>query len=83
MGRSSSPHGPFVDMVGSPLTGEGGTVLLQGNTTWNAPGGGTAYLNPETADSILVFHAANLSEGGAAHLWLKEISWEGDWPVLS
>lgn len=79
-GRSTSPHGPFVDENGTPLMKGGGTILLKGNGTWNAPGGGTAYLDADSDDSLLIFHAQNLQEGGKPHVWLKSLDWSNDWP---
>jgi len=82
LGRSHSAHGPFVDMSGADLRGTGGTVMLRADADWNAPGGGSAYIDDATGDSTIVFHAARLDEDGAAHLWLKSIRWQDDWPVL-
>lgn len=83
VGRSTSPHGPFVDEAGTPMMYGGGTVLLEGDGTWNAPGGGTAYLDTESGDSLLIFHAQNLKENGTPHVWIKHIDWQNDWPVLA
>lgn len=80
VGRSTSPHGPFVDEAGTPMMQGGGTILLQGDGTWNAPGGGTAYLDAESGDSLLIFHAQNLNQGGTPYAWVKNMTWTGDWP---
>lgn len=82
VGRSASPQGPFVDMNGVPLLQGGGTILLQTQGNWNAPGGGTAYVDSETGDTMLVFHALKLTQNGMQYLWLKPITWKDDWPVL-
>lgn len=82
VGRSTSPGGPFLDMTGTPLLEGGGTILLQAQGEWNAPGGGTAYLDRQTGDAILVFHALKLTDKGTQYLWLKHIDWQNDWPVL-
>ncbi len=82
VGRSTSPQGPFVDSSGTSMIEGGGTVILQGEGIWNAPGGGTAYVDAQTGESILVFHALKMTENGATYLWLKHISWQNDWPVL-
>jgi arabinan endo-1,5-alpha-L-arabinosidase len=82
VGRSTSPHGPFVDEVGTPMMEGGGTVLLKGNSAWNAPGGGTAYLDESNGDSLLIFHAQNISQGGTPHFWVKTLDWTTGWPVL-
>lgn len=83
VGRSTSPHGPFVDEVGTEMMNGGGTVLLQGDGTWNAPGGGTAYLDPSNGDSLLIFHAQDLKQNAVPHMWLKKLGWQNDWPVLT
>lgn len=80
VGRSTSPHGPFVDENGTPMMDGGGTVLLQGDGTWNAPGGGTAYLDAVNGDSLLIFHAQNLNKGGTPYVWVKNLTWGGGWP---
>jgi arabinan endo-1,5-alpha-L-arabinosidase len=81
-GRSASPHGPFVDEYGTLMMNGGGTVLLQGDGNWNAPGGGTAYLDPTNGDSLIVFHALNMPQNGALYLWLKNLDWVNDWPTI-
>lgn len=82
VGRSTSPQGPFIDMDGTPMISGGGTVLLRAQGVWNAPGGGTAYIDSQTGDSLIVFHALKMTEHGASYLWLKHIAWQSDWPVL-
>ena len=82
VGRGPTPHGPFKDANGRPMLKGGGTVILEGNGTWNAPGGGTAYLDPATGEATLAFHALDMRQNGATHLWLKRIDWQNDWPVL-
>lgn len=82
VGRSTSPHGPFVDEKGTPMMNGGATVLLQSDSTWNAPGGGTAYLDPTNGDSLIVFHALNMPQNGALYFWLKNVDWVNDWPTI-
>lgn len=82
VGRSSSAHGPFVDDAGTPMMNGGGTVLLKGNSAWNAPGGGTAYMDPDTGVYVLIFHAHDLSQGGRPHVWVKILKWIDDWPAF-
>lgn len=82
VGRASTPQGPFLDMDGYPLIGGGGTVILRREGSWNAPGGATAFVDPQTGDSLLVFHALNMTAQGTSYLWLKRIGWQSDWPVL-
>ena len=82
VGRSASPHGPFVDETGTRMLNGGGTVLLQGDGTWNAPGGGTALFDAESGESLIVFHAHNLEKSNTPYQWLKTLKWQNDWPVI-
>lgn len=82
VGRSTSPNGPFVDENGTAMMNGGGTVLLQSDANWVGTGGGTAYLDPSNGDSLIVFHALKLNENGAMYMWLKNLSWTNDWPVI-
>jgi arabinan endo-1,5-alpha-L-arabinosidase len=82
VGRSSSPHGPFLDEGGTPLLYGGGTVLLEGDSSWNAPGGGSAIVAADGGDSFIVFHAQNLNRGAIPYQWIKKLGWENDWPVI-
>jgi len=82
VGRATSPHGPFVDEDGTAMLNGGGTVLLEGNSQWNAPGGGTAYVDPSTGDSLFVFHAQDIAKGGVPFVWLRKLTWINNWPVI-
>lgn len=83
VGRSTSPHGPFVDEKGTPMMDGGGTVLLQSDTHWSGTGGGTAYLDPVSGDSLIVFHALDLTRNGAMTMWIKSLDWTGGWPSIA
>lgn len=82
VGRSTSPHGPFVDESGTPMMKGGGTVLLQSDSTWVGTGGATAYLDASNGDSMIIFHALKMNENGAMYMWLKSLNWVNDWPVI-
>jgi hypothetical protein len=60
----------------------GATVLLQRDSIWSSPGGGTAWLDPTSGDSLIVFHALNLAQNGTPCLWLKTLTWTNDWPSI-
>jgi hypothetical protein len=60
----------------------GGTVILEGQGSWIAPGGATAYIDSSTGESIFIFHALNQAQNGAPSLWIKHLNWTSDWPVL-
>ena len=82
VGRSASAHGPFVDQAGVAMMQGGGTQLLAGNnTTWNAPGGETVYLDQQQGD-LIVFHALQLPSG-AAYLYVNSLTWDtNNWPTI-
>jgi arabinan endo-1,5-alpha-L-arabinosidase len=82
VGRSTSPNGPFVDAEGVSLMAGGGSILIEGNSGWRAPGGGTVYLDPQSGNDMIVFHALDMDQDGDAGLWLKTVSWQNGWPVL-
>ena len=82
VGRSTSVHGPFVDQNGVPMLLGGGTILLQGDTRWHAPGGATAYIDSASGESLLVFHALDMTDYAVPVGWLQHIDWQTDWPVL-
>jgi arabinan endo-1,5-alpha-L-arabinosidase len=82
VGRSTGPHGPFVDESGTPMMNGGGTVLLQTDGKWGAPGGGTAYVDPTSGKTLLIFHAHNMAQDGTPYQWVKTLNWVNDWPVI-
>jgi arabinan endo-1,5-alpha-L-arabinosidase len=82
VGRSKSPHGPFLDENGTRMMNGGGTVLLKGDHTWNAPGGGTAFFDTDNGESLIIFHAHNLAKSNTPYQWVKNLRWENDWPVI-
>ncbi len=83
VGRSTSAHGPFTDEAGTSMMSGGGTVLLQSNTEWSGTGGGTAYIDPDSGESLLVFHALHLPENGAMYMWIKNLTWSNNWPSIA
>jgi arabinan endo-1,5-alpha-L-arabinosidase len=81
VGRGTSPHGPFLDESGTPMLNGGGTILLQGNSTWAGPGGQTAYIDPTDGD-LIVFHALNLQQNGLGYLFVRSLTFKNGWPVI-
>ena len=82
MGRSTSVHGPFLTMEGDPMLQGYATILLSKDASWSSAGGGTAYIDPQTNDTMIAFHAFNVQANGAVQLWVKHFTWENDWPIL-
>jgi arabinan endo-1,5-alpha-L-arabinosidase len=81
VGRSTSLHGPFTDMNGTPMMQGGGTQLIAGNgSTWNAPGGETIFLDSQNGD-LITFHALHLPDG-AAYVFVNSLTWPNGWPQI-
>ncbi|MFZ0338974.1 MAG: hypothetical protein WAL45_13135 [Terracidiphilus sp.] len=55
----------FADEAGTSMLDGGGTILHQANIAWNAPGGGTVYIDVSGGESLFIFHAQNPDVGGA------------------
>ncbi|HUH63458.1 MAG TPA: arabinan endo-1,5-alpha-L-arabinosidase [Terracidiphilus sp.] len=83
VGRSTSFHGPFVDANGTAMMNGGGTVLLEEDSAWTAPGGGTAYIDSSTGESLIIFHAHDSSQSETPYQWVKSLKWVNDWPVIA
>jgi arabinan endo-1,5-alpha-L-arabinosidase len=81
VGRGTSPNGPFTDESGVDMATGGGTILLQGDSTWAGPGGQTAYIDPTDGD-LIVFHALLLSQNGLDYLFVRSLNWTNNWPVI-
>jgi arabinan endo-1,5-alpha-L-arabinosidase len=80
VGRSTSVTGPYVDQAGAQMASGGGTLLVQGDTNWIAPGHNAviAY-NGKTYN---LYHALKGSSSGAATLRISELAWDANgWPV--
>ncbi|HXT97269.1 MAG TPA: arabinan endo-1,5-alpha-L-arabinosidase [Polyangia bacterium] len=80
VGRGTTVTGPYVDEAGTDLMKGGGTLLVQGNTDWVAPGHNAVIVyNNKTYN---LYHALKGSSSGAATLRISEIAWTADgWPV--
>ena len=82
VGRSTGPHGPFLDKSGTDMLQGGLTVLLEANSLWGAPGGQTAYHDPASGNDLIVFHALNLQQNGLDYFWANQLAWVDDWPMI-
>jgi arabinan endo-1,5-alpha-L-arabinosidase len=79
VGRSTSVTGPYVDKAGTSLMAGGGTLLVQGNTSWGAPGHNSVITYNNRTYNI--YHALQGGRG-AATLRISEILWDAEgWPV--
>ena len=80
VGKSEKIQGPYLDKNGVRLDQGGGTLVVQGNASWNGVGHNAAY----TFDNkdYLVFHAYDAADGGKPKLKIKEIKWTEGWPAV-
>jgi arabinan endo-1,5-alpha-L-arabinosidase len=80
VGRGTTVTGPYVDEAGTDLMKGGGTELVQGNSSWVAPGHNAVIVyNGKTYN---MYHALMGSSSGPATLRISEIAWTADgWPV--
>jgi arabinan endo-1,5-alpha-L-arabinosidase len=77
VGRSRKITGPYEDKSGKPMMLGGGTVLMEGTSTWRGPGGESLLL--DAGANLLVFHAYDGTTGRPA-LQISTIVWEDGWP---
>ena len=80
VGRSRTVIGPYVDKAGTSLMAGGGTLLVQGNARWVAPGHNAVITYDNKTYNI--YHALDGGPTGAATLRISEIAWDANgWPV--
>jgi arabinan endo-1,5-alpha-L-arabinosidase len=80
VGRGTTVTGPYLDQAGVSLMSGGGTLLVQGNSSWIAPGHNAVIVyNNKTYN---MYHALEGSSSGPATLRISEIAWDTNgWPV--
>jgi arabinan endo-1,5-alpha-L-arabinosidase len=79
VGRSKSVTGPYLDKTGKDMMNGGGTLLVQGNSTWTAPGHNALLVTAGGAYSI--YHALNSNHANPT-LRIAELRLDADgWPV--
>ncbi len=80
VGRSTTVTGPYLDKAGTSLMSGGGTLLVQGDASWVAPGHNAVITyNNKTYN---IYHALKGSSSGAATLRISELAWDASgWPV--
>jgi arabinan endo-1,5-alpha-L-arabinosidase len=81
VGRSSSPNGPFVDQSGTSMLSGGGTVLLATGGEFTAPGGEFVYTDATNGD-LITFHALSDNQNGLDYLFVNQITWPNNWPLI-
>jgi arabinan endo-1,5-alpha-L-arabinosidase len=83
VGRSTSVTGPYVDKAGLNLMNQGGgTLLVQGNGSWSAPGHNAVIVYNNKTYNVYHALAAPSGQNGTATLRIAEIAWDANgWPI--
>lgn len=82
VGRSATVTGPYVDKEGTPMMKGGGTLLVQGNSSWSAPGHNAVIVYENRTYNVYHALAAPSGKDGVATLRIAELVWDADgWPV--
>jgi arabinan endo-1,5-alpha-L-arabinosidase len=82
VGRSATVTGPYIDKAGVPLMKGGGTLLVQGNSSWSAPGHNAVIVYDNRTYNVYHALAAPSGQNGTATLRIAEIVWDANgWPV--
>jgi arabinan endo-1,5-alpha-L-arabinosidase len=81
VGRSTTVTGPYLDKAGASLAAGGGTLLVQGNASWGAPGHQSVIVYNNKVYNL--YHALQGGRGTAT-LRIAEIVWDAaGWPVTA
>ena len=79
VGRSKTVTGPYVDKAGTDMMNSGGTQVVQGNSTWTAPGHNAVLVTSKGAYNV--YHALNASHANPT-LRISELVLDAQgWPV--
>jgi arabinan endo-1,5-alpha-L-arabinosidase len=82
VGRSPAVTGPYMDKDGVSLMKGGGTLLVQGNSSWSAPGHNAVIVYDNRTYNVYHALAAPSGQNGTATLRIAEIVWDANgWPV--
>jgi arabinan endo-1,5-alpha-L-arabinosidase len=82
VGRSATVRGPYLDQEGTPMMSGGGTLLVQGNASWSAPGHNAVIVYDGRTYNVYHALAAPSGQNGNATLRIAEIVWDANgWPV--
>ena len=82
VGRSPTVTGPYMDKDGKAMMSGGGTLLVQGNANWSAPGHNAVIVYDNRTYNVYHALAAPSGQNGVATLRIAEIVWDANgWPV--
>lgn len=81
VGRSRSPHGPFVDREGRQMLYGGGSVVTQGMYDLRMPGHASVFLDE---DGRHYFVGEYFRQNSPSIMMISSIVWDRDgWPVTA
>jgi len=80
VGRSEKIQGPYLDKEGVPMTNGGGSLVLQGDTSWHGVGHNAVVTFGNT--DYLVFHGYDAADRGRSKLRIEQLEWRNDWPQV-
>ena len=82
VGRSATVMGPYTDKDGKAMMKGGGTLLVQGNSNWSAPGHNAVIVYDNRTYNVYHALAAPSGQDGVPTLRIAEITWDANgWPV--
>ena len=82
VGRSKALRGPYVDRDGQRMLDGGGTLLLESDSHFRAPGSNMVFA--ENGLRLNVYHAYDQTKNGAATLRITPLYFDNDgWPVAA
>ncbi|GLU43918.1 arabinan endo-1,5-alpha-L-arabinosidase [Allomuricauda sp. NBRC 101325] len=81
VGRSKSVMGPYLDKDGKRLDEGGGSMVIEGNKNWYGVGHNSVFTFDGKDYNFM--HGYDASDNGLPKLIVKEVNWEGGWPVVA
>jgi arabinan endo-1,5-alpha-L-arabinosidase len=81
VGRSKKISGPYLDEEGNSMEHGGGTLLLQGDSSWYGVGHNAVCRFDNT--DYLIFHGYDAKDNGRSKLLVEKITWEKGWPLVA
>jgi arabinan endo-1,5-alpha-L-arabinosidase len=81
VGRSEKVTGPYIDKEGVRMDRNGGSLVLQGDSSWHGAGHNAVY-NFNGKDYI-IFHGYDAKDKGRSKLRIEELEWDkAEWPMI-
>jgi arabinan endo-1,5-alpha-L-arabinosidase len=80
VGRAAKVTGPYLDKDNMSMANGGGTLLLQGDSSWY--GVGHNAVCTFDGDDYLTFHGYDATDNGRSKLRIEKLIWKEDWPVV-